>query len=59
VLAIFGPEENCKKPSARNLGHNDPAEEKALVETIKAREDLSAALVDKILVRNPKEFYSL
>jgi predicted TIM-barrel fold metal-dependent hydrolase len=42
-----------------DYGHNDPAEEKALVETMKAREDLSAALVDKILVQNPKDFYSI
>lgn len=42
-----------------DYGHNDPAEEKALVANLKAREDLSADLVDKILVHNPKEFYSL
>jgi predicted TIM-barrel fold metal-dependent hydrolase len=42
-----------------DYGHNDPAEEKALVETMKAREDLSAALLEKILVQNPKHFYSI
>ena len=42
-----------------DYGHNDPAEEKALVETLKAREDLSPHLVEKILVHNPREFYSL
>jgi aminocarboxymuconate-semialdehyde decarboxylase len=42
-----------------DYGHNDPAEEKALIETMRSREDLSAELVDKILMHNPKEFYSL
>ena len=42
-----------------DYGHNDPAEEKALVQTMRSREDLSADLVDKILVHNPKCFYSL
>ncbi len=42
-----------------DYGHNDPAEEKALVQTMRSREDLSAGLVDKILIHNPKEFYSL
>jgi predicted TIM-barrel fold metal-dependent hydrolase len=42
-----------------DYGHNDPAEEKALVETMRRREDLSAVLVDKILVQNPKNFYSI
>jgi len=32
---------------------------KALIETMRSREDLSAELVDKILIQNPKEFYSL
>jgi uncharacterized protein len=42
-----------------DYGHNDPAEERALVQTMKSREDLSAELVDKILIHNPKQFYSL
>jgi len=42
-----------------DYGHNDPAEEKALVDAMKSREDLSPDLVDKILVHNPKRFYSL
>ena len=42
-----------------DYGHNDPAEEKALVQTMRSREDLSAGLADKILIHNPKEFYSL
>ena len=42
-----------------DYGHNDPAEEKALVQTIRTREDLSSDLADKILSDNPKRFYSL
>ena len=42
-----------------DYGHNDPAEEKLLVQTMRSREDLSPELVDKILIHNPKEFYSL
>src|SRR5581483_7388631 len=42
-----------------DYGHNDPAEEKALVQTMRSREDLSAKLVEKILVHNPREFYAL
>jgi predicted TIM-barrel fold metal-dependent hydrolase len=42
-----------------DYGHNDPAEEKALVQTIGSREDLSPGLADKILTDNPKRFYSL
>ena len=42
-----------------DYGHNDPAEEKALVQTMRSREDLSGEFVDKILIHNPKQFYSL
>jgi hypothetical protein len=42
-----------------DYGHNDPAEEKALVQTLRRREDLSGELVDKILSDNPRQFYSL
>ena len=42
-----------------DYGHNDPAEEKALVQTMRSREDLSPELAENILVRNPKAFYSL
>ena len=42
-----------------DYGHNDPAEEKMLVKTMRAREDLSPALVERILIDNPKTFYSL
>ena len=42
-----------------DYGHNDPAEEKALVRAMRARADLSTGLVDKILSANPKQFYSM
>jgi predicted TIM-barrel fold metal-dependent hydrolase len=42
-----------------DYGHNDPAEEKALVRTMKSREDLSPRLVEKILSENPARFYGL
>ena len=42
-----------------DYGHNDPAEEKALVQTITSREDLPPGLADKILSDNPMRFYSL
>jgi predicted TIM-barrel fold metal-dependent hydrolase len=42
-----------------DYGHNDPAEEKALVQTMKSRQDLSAELVDKLFTANPARFYGL
>lgn len=42
-----------------DYGHNDPAEEKALVQTMRSREDLPAGLADKIMCENPKLFYGL
>jgi hypothetical protein len=42
-----------------DYGYNDPAEEKAQGPDMKSREDLSAELVEKILIHNPKQFYSL
>jgi aminocarboxymuconate-semialdehyde decarboxylase len=42
-----------------DYGHNDPAEEKALIAALRSRADVSTELVDKILMQNPKEFYSL
>ena len=42
-----------------DYGHNDPAEEKALVQTMRSREDLSPESVERILIHNPKEFYAL
>jgi predicted TIM-barrel fold metal-dependent hydrolase len=42
-----------------DYGHNDPAEEKALVQTLRGRGDLSGELAEKILIDNPRQFYSL
>jgi predicted TIM-barrel fold metal-dependent hydrolase len=42
-----------------DYGHNDPAEEKALVETMRTREDLPPRVVEKILTTNPARFYGL
>jgi predicted TIM-barrel fold metal-dependent hydrolase len=42
-----------------DYGHNDPSEEGNLVHTIKAREDIPARLVERILSDNPKRFYNL
>ena len=42
-----------------DYGHNDPAEEKALVDTMRSREDLSPSLVEKIFTENPARFYGL
>lgn len=42
-----------------DYGHNDPAEERQLVQTMRSRKDFSPELVDKILIHNPKQFYPL
>ena len=42
-----------------DYGHNDPAEEKALVQTMKTRADLPAGMVEKIMCANPQRFYGL
>jgi predicted TIM-barrel fold metal-dependent hydrolase len=42
-----------------DYGHNDPAEEKALVQTMRSRLDLPRPLVEKILTANPARFYGL
>jgi predicted TIM-barrel fold metal-dependent hydrolase len=42
-----------------DYGHNDPSKEPQLVATMKAREDVPADLVEKILCENPRKFYSL
>jgi predicted TIM-barrel fold metal-dependent hydrolase len=56
-LAEFIGEDNLLIGS--DYGHNDPAEEKALVQTMRSREDLSPGLVEKIFSDNPKRFYAL
>jgi predicted TIM-barrel fold metal-dependent hydrolase len=42
-----------------DYGHNDPAEEKALVQTMRSRDDLSPRVVEKIFTDNPKRFYGI
>lgn len=42
-----------------DYGHNDPAEEKALVETMTTRADLPRSLVEKIFTENPARFYGI
>lgn len=42
-----------------DYGHNDPSKEPQLVATMRAREDVSRNLVEKILCDNPRQFYSL
>ncbi len=42
-----------------DYGHNDPSEERALVKTMKSREDVPAFLTDKILSDNSLRFYGL
>jgi predicted TIM-barrel fold metal-dependent hydrolase len=42
-----------------DYGHNDPSKEPRLVATMRAREDVPGALIEKILCANPRRFYSL
>jgi predicted TIM-barrel fold metal-dependent hydrolase len=42
-----------------DYGHNDPSEERELVATLRAREDVPEALIEKILRDNPARFYAL
>jgi predicted TIM-barrel fold metal-dependent hydrolase len=42
-----------------DYGHQDPSEERQLVAAMRAREDISRALTDKILFDNPKQLYPL
>ncbi len=42
-----------------DYGHNDPAEEKALIDTMTSRTDLPRSLVEKIFTENPARFYGL
>jgi predicted TIM-barrel fold metal-dependent hydrolase len=42
-----------------DYGHNDPSEERNLVATMRAREDISRALTEKILCENPRRLYPL
>jgi predicted TIM-barrel fold metal-dependent hydrolase len=56
-LAEFIGEDNLLIGS--DYGHNDPAEEKALVDTMRSRSDLSPRLIEKIFSENPGRFYGL
>ena len=42
-----------------DYGHNDPSEERELVMTLRAREDISSDLIDKILCENPARLYGI
>jgi uncharacterized protein len=42
-----------------DYGHQDPSEERQLVATLRAREDIPRALTDKILFDNGRQFYPL
>jgi len=56
-LARYIGEDNLMIGS--DYGHNDPAEEKALVQTMRSREDLPPEMVGKIMSENPRQFYGL
>lgn len=56
-LAEFIGEDNLLIGS--DYGHNDPAEEKRLMETLRARTDVPDRLIDKIISDNPRRFYGL
>jgi predicted TIM-barrel fold metal-dependent hydrolase len=56
-LAAFIGEDNLLIGS--DYGHNDPAEEKALVDTMRSRADLSSSFLEKIFTGNPTRFYGL
>jgi predicted TIM-barrel fold metal-dependent hydrolase len=42
-----------------DYGHNDPSKEPQLVATMRARQDVSGDLIEKILCDNPRTFYAL
>jgi hypothetical protein len=42
-----------------DYGHNDPAEQAHLVKQMQSREDVSPALIEKILCDNPRKFYRI
>jgi len=45
--------------SGSDYGHGDPSAEPELVHTLRAREDVEPAVIEKILCDNPKRFYAL
>ena len=56
-IAQFTGEDNLIIGS--DYGHQDPSEERQLVATMRAREDIPQALTDKILFDNAKQLYPL
>ena len=42
-----------------DYGHTDPANEPRMVDVMRAREDVPAGVIEKILVDDPKQFYGL
>ncbi len=42
-----------------DYGHNDPSKEPEFVKNLRAREDLSPSIVEKILCDNPRGLYGL
>jgi predicted TIM-barrel fold metal-dependent hydrolase len=56
-LAKYIGEENILIGS--DYGHNDPSEERHLVQTMRAREDIPTALTEKILSDNARRFYAI
>ncbi|MGH7875959.1 MAG: hypothetical protein ACREQO_27525 [Candidatus Binatia bacterium] len=45
--------------TASDNGYNDPAEQAHLVTQMKAREDVTPSLVERILCDNPRTFYGI
>jgi hypothetical protein len=56
-LARYTGEENLIIGS--DYGHNDPSEERHLVATMRAREDIPGPLTEKILCDNPRRLYGI
>ncbi|HWP57804.1 MAG TPA: amidohydrolase family protein [Candidatus Acidoferrales bacterium] len=42
-----------------DYGHQDPSQERELVATMRAREDVPPRLIEKILCENPRHFYAI
>ena len=73
MTIVFGspvrPTKNCRICSTTfgedhiiigsDYGHNDPSKEPEFVKNIRAREDVSPAVVEKILCHNARELYGL
>jgi len=57
VIARYTGEDNIIIGS--DYGHRDPSEERQLVQTMRAREDIPGQLTEKILCENARRFYPL